>query len=77
MWIRLLAEGWTQTDLAHALDTGSGQTSHWLYGERRPGRRAAETIRERLGISPPLWDQEPVEPFTPPGVAQNAAEVAP
>jgi transcriptional regulator with XRE-family HTH domain len=76
LWLLMLERNWAQTELAEALGTISAQVNKWLYGDRCPGRDAAEKIESVLGIPRSLWSMKPLEPFVLPAVRRRS-EAAP
>lgn len=73
MWMGLERTGMTQAELQRAMKIGAGLVSRWLYGDRKPGRSAANKLRDVLAIPTSAWDQPPTKPFTPPAAAEDSA----
>lgn len=57
LWQELHQRGWSHARLASELGEDAGKISKLLYGDRRPGRRLASKLMERLSISLSLWDE--------------------
>jgi hypothetical protein len=66
LWLALQRVGWTQGRLQREVGACPGSVSHWLFGERVPGRAASMNIKRLFDIDPMVWDLPPAEPFTVP-----------
>ncbi len=65
VWEELKARDWTHARLAKELNEDPGKIAKLLYGDRKPGRRLAAKLHERLGISLSVWDEALPEGWVP------------
>lgn len=69
LWLLLAKKQWSQAEASRQLSLAPGQLSRLLYGERGPGRELATRLSGgHAKIKIPLWDQAPIEAFTPPTI---------
>lgn len=57
IWSEIERRGWTHAKFAHELGEDPGKIAKLLYGVRRPGRKLAGKLLDRLNISLELWDE--------------------
>lgn len=57
------AKGWTQSDLARALDMTPQSVGHYVHGRRSPGIELVEKFAEALDVAYPtnLLDENPLQ----------------
>jgi transcriptional regulator with XRE-family HTH domain len=65
VWRAMRRKGWTQADLARALEISTAAASGLVYGDFRPGRRVTDRCRTVLGTKADLWDKPVPADWTP------------
>lgn len=57
LWDFAWRHGLSDAQLADSLGIDSGKLARLVYGDRRPGRRLAAALWERVGIPLSAWDE--------------------
>lgn len=67
LWLLLGKGTLTLEDVGRVGSWSRGTAHHWLYGDRRPGLRAALLLEKFFRIPVTAWTRAPKRPFLVPG----------
>lgn len=70
LWAAMESRGWSQGQVAKAIDAKGGVVPRWLYGDIRPGWDWAKILRDTFCIPLEAWTLEATEPFIPPAARE-------
>jgi DNA-binding XRE family transcriptional regulator len=72
LWAEMDRRGWSQGQIAKAIDAKPGVVPRWLYGDTKPSWDWAVKLRDTFGIALEAWTVPPSCAFIPP--AARAAD---
>lgn len=72
LWAEIEIRGWSQGQLAKAIDAKPGVVPRWLYGDTKPSWDWAARLRDVLGIPLEAWTLAASESFVPPAAREGS-----
>lgn len=79
LWLAMESRGWSQGQVAKAIEAKSGVVPRWLFGDTKPSWDWAVILRDTFEIPLEAWTLPPTQEFIPPAAREldSAPELPP
>jgi hypothetical protein len=76
LWLAMEERGWSQGQVAKAIEAKSGVVPRWLYGDTKPSWDWAVVLRDTFRIPLEAWTIAPTVEFVPPAAREVESGLA-